>query len=251
MGTSNFAQRVALQISSRRRLSGAAVLMAAILAIGPAHAQQPPSPPEGRIFVNGTGSVHVPPDQARIRSGVTTRARTVKEASEANSKLMAAITATLLSSGIAQTDIQTSRFSIQPVYAPAQPGVEPKMSGYSVSNQVEVVIRQISQVGDILERLVNAGAKDIGNIEFVNSDHSQRLDQAREAAVADARRKAELYARAAGVSLGRVLTITEEAVDAAPIRLRETARAAAAVPIAAGENTLEARISVEYEIAHP
>jgi uncharacterized protein len=249
MGTSSFARRAALKALSRRRLSGAAVLTAAIVAIGPVHAQQPPSPAEGRIFVTGTGSVHVPPDQARIRSGVTTRARTVKEASEANSKLMGAITATLLSSGIAQTDIQTSRFSIQPVYAPAQPGVEPKMSGYSVSNQVEVVIRQISQVGDILERLVNAGATDVGNVEFINSDRSQRLDQAREAAVADGRRKAELFARAAGVSLGRVISITEEAVNGAPIRLRESSMSAAAVPIAAGENTLEARISVEYDIA--
>jgi hypothetical protein len=249
MARSSFAEIFAVKTLSHRRVSAAAILAGAVLVASQVHAQQPPSAPEGRIIVTGTGSVHASPDNARIRSGVTTRAKTVKEASEANSKLMGAITTTLLDSGVAPTDIQTSRFSIQPTYAAAQPGVEPRLSGYSVSNQVGVVIRQISKVGDILERLVNAGANDIGNIEFINSDRSKLLDQAREAAVADARHKAELYARASGVSLGRVLTISEDAVSGVPIRLaREAAMAAASVPIAAGENTLEARISVEYDI---
>jgi uncharacterized protein YggE len=213
------------------------------------HAQQPPSAPDGRITVIGVGSVHVAPDHARIRSGVTTRAKTVKEASDANAKVMSTITAALLASGIGQTDIQTARFSIQPVYAPAQSGVEPKLSGYSVSNQVEVRIREISKVGDILDRLVNAGATDVGNIEFLHSDPSQVLDQAREAAVADARHKAELYARAAGVNLGRVLSIREDAVSGAPVHFaREATSMAASVPIASGEDTLEARITVAYEV---
>ncbi|MBV8753928.1 MAG: SIMPL domain-containing protein [Hyphomicrobiales bacterium] len=223
--------------------------MAAMLVASQVHAQHPESPAESRITVVGVGRVHVVPDQARIRSGVTTRAKTVKEASDANSKLMSTITTTLLASGIAQNDIQTSRFSVQPVYAPAQPGVEPKLSGYSVSNQVEVIIRQMGNVGDILDRLVSAGATDIGNIEFLHADPSKPLDQAREAAVADARHKAELYARAAGVSLGRVLSITEDSGHGAPMPLaRAAAPMAASVPIASGEDTLEAHITVAYEI---
>jgi hypothetical protein len=234
---------------SHRRLSAAAVLAGAVFVASQVHAQQLPSPPEGRIIVIGVGSVRVSPDYAQIRSGVTTRAKSVREATDANSKLMGAITAALLASGVAQTDIQTSRFSIQPIYVPAQPGVEPKLSGYSVSNQVEVIIRQISKVGDVLDRLVNAGATDIGNIAFLHSDPSKAFDRAREAAVADARHKAELYARAAGVSLGRVLSITEDAVHGAPIPLaRASAMAAAPVPIASGEDTLEARITVGYEV---
>jgi uncharacterized protein YggE len=249
MATSSFAERYAVKASSYRRLSGAAVLAAAILIASQVHAQRPESPAESRITVIGVGSVHVVPDRARIRSGVTTRAKTVKEASDANSKLMSTITAMLLGSGIAQTDIQTARFSVQPVYAPAQPGVEPKLSGYSVANHVEVTIREISKVGDILDRLVNAGATDIGNIEFLHSDPAKVLDQAREAAVADARHKAELYARAAGVSLGRVLSITEDAVHGVPIAFaRAAAPMAASVPIATGEDTLEARITVAYEV---
>ena len=249
MATWSYAQRFARKPLSLRRPAGAAVAAAAMLVAGQVHAQPPASPPENRIMVIGAGRVQGVPDEARIRSGVTTRAKTVKEASDANAKLMTAITAVLSASGIARTDIQTSRFSVQPVYAPAQPGVEPKLSGYSVSNQAEFTIRQVSKLGDILDRLVNAGATDIGNIEFLHSDPAKVLDQAREAAVADARHKAELYARAAGVNLGRVLSITEDAANGTPVPMaRASAARAAFVPIATGEDTLEARIFVAYEI---
>jgi len=249
MAPSSFAERFALKPSSHRRLWGAAVLAAVLFVASQAHAQRPEAPPENRITVIGVGSVHVVPDLARVRGGVTTRAKTVKEASEANAKLMSTIMAGLVASGIAQKDIQTARFSIQPVYVPAQPGVEPRLSGYSVANHVEVTIREISKVGDVLDQLVNAGATDVGNIEFLHSDPSKVLDQAREAAVADARHKAELYARAAGVNLGRVLSITEDAVPGTPVPLaRASASMAASVPIASGEDTLEARIIAAYEV---
>jgi uncharacterized protein YggE len=161
---------------------------------------------------------------------------------------MAAVTAALLESGIAQKDIQTSRFSIQPVYAPQEPRTEPKLAGYSVSNQVSVTIRQIGKVGEILDRLVTAGATDAGNIAFLVSDPSKALDQAREAAIADARRKAEVYARASGLRLGRVEWITEDTGSAPPVPTRVLA-APAPVPIASGEDTLRVRITVGFEIA--
>jgi hypothetical protein len=129
-------------------LRGALLAAAALVATVRADAQESKSPPEGRVIVVGEGSITVPPDYVQIRSGVTTTAKTVKEATDANTKLMAAVMATLLDSGIAQKDIQTSRFSIQPVYVPQTPSSEPKVSGYRVSNQVNVTIRQISRVGD-------------------------------------------------------------------------------------------------------
>ena len=89
-------------------------------------------------------------------------------------------------------------FQSSPFYAPQEPPNEPKLAGYSVSNQVRLKIRQIHKVGEILDRLVTAGATDIGNVEFLVSEPSKALDQAREAAIADARRKAEVYARASG-----------------------------------------------------
>src|SRR5260370_41353402 len=99
-----------------------------------AQAQQTQSLPVAGVVVIGEGSVSVTPDYAQIGSGVITRANTVKEATDANSKLMAAIINALLESGVAQRDVQTSRFSIQPIYAPQEPRNEPKLAGYSVSN---------------------------------------------------------------------------------------------------------------------
>lgn len=250
MSASSSAATFPVAVLSRHFLSSAAILAAAVfVATAQAQAQQPQSPPEGQVIVVGDGSTNVRPDYAQIRSGVTTRAKTVKEAIGANSTLMAAVTAALLGSGIAQKDIQTSQFSVQPFYAPPDPHAEPKLSGYSVSNQVTVTIRQIGNVGDILDRLVTAGVTDVGNIAFLLSDPSKALDQAREAAIADARRKAELYARALGLTLGRVAWITEGS-GYMPMRAMVASGAAAPpVPIAAGEDTLQVRITVAFDIA--
>jgi uncharacterized protein len=238
---------------ARRLLSAALTIVAAVIVANPAQAQSSQSPPERRVVVIGEGSVSVAPDHARIRSGVTTRAKTAKEAADANSKVMAAIVAALLNAGIEQKDIQTSRFSVQPVYVAPQPGAEQKLSGFSVSNQVSVTIRAIDKVGEILDRLITAGATDAGSVEFLHSDSSKTLDQAREAAVADARRKAELYARASGLSLGSVVWITEDSEYAPPFSkaaMRMPAAMAAPVPIAAGEDTLHVRITVGFEMTH-
>lgn len=210
---------------------------------------------DGRMVVTGEGRVAVAPDQVQISGGVTTSAKTVKEASGANSKVMAAIVAALLESGIAEKDIQTSQFSIEPIYTSQSKlsgSVESKLSGYRVSNQVNVTIHQISQVGEILDRLVNAGATDAGSVAFLVSEREKALDQAREAAIANARHTADLYARAAGVTLGRVASITEGS-DFAPMsgiegRLRE-ASTARAQPIEAGEVTITARVTVGFDIA--
>jgi uncharacterized protein YggE len=217
-----------------------------------ARAQQVQSPQDGRVVVMGEGSVSVTPDYAQIESGVTTRAKTVKEATDANSKLMAAITSALLESGVAQKDVQTSRFSVQPVYAPQEPRTEPKLVGYSISNHVRVKIRQLGKVGEILDRLVTAGVTDVGNIAFLVSDPSKALDQARAAAIADARRKAEVYAQASGLRLGRVIWITEDPGFSPPSPMRAqgaSAPMAAPVPIATGEDTLRVRVTVGFDIA--
>ncbi len=231
----------------------AAVIAAAVLVTNlPAQAQSSPSPPERGVVVIGEGSVSLVPDYARIGSGVTTRAKTAREAADANAKAMAAIMAMLVSAGIEQKDIQTSRFSVQPIYESHPPNSEQRLTGFSVSNQINVTIRQIGKVGDILDRLVTAGATDVGSVEFLHSDLSKALDQAREAAVADARRKAELYAHAAGLTLGSVTWITEDSGYAPPMpmAMRTAGAMAAPVPIAAGEDTLRVRITVSFDMTH-
>lgn len=218
-----------------------------------AQAQQPAAQPEARVVVIGEGSVRVAPDYAQIRGGVTTKGKTVKEATDANSKLMATITAALLNAGIAQADIQTAQFSIQPIYAPPQPQNEPKLAGYSVSNQVTVTVRTLGKVSEILDRMVEVGVTDVGNVSFLHSDPAKALDQAREAAVADARRKAELYARTSGFTLGRVAWLTEDTGMMPPVpeaKFRARAAMAAPVPIAPGEDTLRVQITVGFDIAN-
>ena len=211
--------------------------------------QAQPAPFVG-IVVVGEGRVTVAPDYAQIVSGVSTRGKTVKDASDANSKTMAAIIKALSDSGVAQNDVQTSRFSVQPVYVPPAPNTEPKLAGYSVSNQVRAKIRQIDKLGEILDRLIAAGATDVGNIVFLVSDATKALDQAREAAIADARRKAEVYARAAGIRLGQVEWITEASgFGPVPLRGQGASGARAAVPIATGDDTLEVTVTVGFTIA--
>jgi uncharacterized protein YggE len=242
-----------LQAVPRRFLAAAAMAALASFVASSAQAQQPPAQSEGRMIVIGEGTVHVAPDYAQIRGGVTTKGKTVKEATDANSKVMAAIAAALLNAGIAQADIQTAQFSIQSVYAPPQPQNEPKLVGYSVSNQVIVTVRTLGKVSEVLDRMVDAGVTDVGNVAFLHSDPAKVLDQAREAAVADARRKAELYARASGFTLGRVAWLTEGsgAMPPGPMPMfRAQASMAAPVPIAPGEDTLRVQITVGFDIAN-
>jgi uncharacterized protein YggE len=216
--------------------------------VGPARAQQSQSERPANIVVAGEGSISVAPDYAEITAGVTTKAKTAKEAIDANSKLMTAVMAALLDAGIAKKDIQTSQFSVQPVYT-TQGNTEPKLTGFSASNQVAVTIRQIDKVGEIADRVVSAGATNIGNLAFLHSDMSKLLDQARESAVADARRKAELYARASGVTLGRVVLINENSTYT-PFTKMVRSAAFAAAPIATGEDTLRVDITIGFDIAH-
>lgn len=243
--------RVRTSPIASRPIFAACIAAAVFAAAVPARAQQLPSEPPARIIVAGEGSVHVAPDYAEIGCGVTTKAKTAREATDANSKAMAAVAAALHSAGVEQKEIQTTRFSLQPVYAPPQPNTEPKLTGFSVSNEFRVTIRQIGNIGDILDRLIAAGATDVGSVEFLHSDPAKALDQARTAAIADAKRKAELYAQAAGVTLGGVRFISEDSAYMPPVVLgaMRAAPAMAAVPIAPGEDTLRVRVTVGFAIA--
>jgi uncharacterized protein YggE len=236
----------------RREIFAVFTLIAGSMIAIPALAQDLQSLPQARIVVTGEGSVTVPPDYAEIRTGVTTRGKSAKEALDANSKLMTAVTTVLQNSGVEQKDIQTSRFSIEPVYAPQQSNSIRSLTGFEAVNQVSLTIRQIAKLGDILDKLVSAGANDIGGIEFLHSDPVKALDQARQAAVADARRKAELYAQASGVALGGVLWITEDQAYAAVMKggLMRAAAGGMPAPIAAGEDTLRASVTVGFDLTH-
>ncbi|HEX9070417.1 MAG TPA: SIMPL domain-containing protein [Pseudolabrys sp.] len=215
------------------------VLFVAALALGAAQAA------EKLVTVTGEATVAVAPDTAMIRLGVGTQEKTAREASEANARQMTAVLAAIKDTGVADRDIQTSRLSLQPQYDPNKSGTA-RLTGFQASNQVTVRIRDIDKLPTVLDRAITAGANEMSGIEFVVSEQSKLLDQARDDAIADARRKAELYAKAAGAKLGRVVSITEEG-SAPPPRPIQALRAGA-VPIAPGEQTLKAIVTVSYEL---
>jgi uncharacterized protein len=201
---------------------------------------------EHLVTVNGEASVAVAPDLVMIRIGVSTQGKNAREASEANAKEMTKVLAAIEQSGIAKKDIQTSRLSLQPQYDASKPGAA-RLTGFRVTNQVTIKIRNIDTLPSILDHAISAGANEMSGIEFAVSQRSQLLDQARGAAIADAHRKAELYAKAAGAKLGRVIAITED--GASPPQPVFKALRAGGVPVAPGEQMLRASVTVSYELA--
>jgi hypothetical protein len=214
-------------------------LFVATIALAPAHAA------ERLVTVTGEATVAVAPDAAVIRIGVTSQDKTAREASEANAKQMTAVLAAIKDTGIADRDVQTSRLSLQPQYDPNKSGTA-RLTGFQATNQVTVRIRDIDKLPVFLDRAIAAGANEMSGIEFVISEQSKLLDRARDDAIADARRKAELYAQAAGSKLGPVVSITEEGSATTPRPIQ--AMRAGAVPIAPGEQTLRATVTVSYEL---
>jgi hypothetical protein len=220
-----------------RRILICTVLLAA--ALSPAHAM------DKLVTVTGEATIEVAPDTAMIRIGVTSQGKSAREASDANAQKMSAVLAANKASGIADKDVQTSRLSLQPQYDSGKGGPA-RLLGFQVTNQLTVKIHDISGMPGVLDKAIAAGANEMSGIEFIVSEQSKLLDQARDEAIADARRKAELYAKAAGGKLGPVVSIAEEG---APMPSRPVAAMrAAAVPVAPGEQTLRAAVAVSYEL---
>jgi uncharacterized protein YggE len=228
----------------KHRTALAAVALAGALLTAPALAQVIPP---AAISVTGEATVSVPPDLAEIDGGVTSEAKTAREASEANNAAMGKVLQALKGAGLDEKDFQTSRLSLQPQSAPNRSGPS-AIAGYRASNRVTIRVRDVTKVASVIDTLVGAGANEIGGINFVVSQASKLLDEARERAVADARRKAEIYAKAAGVTLGAPLSISEAGNSApAPYR-RMAAGMAASAPVAQGEETLAVTVSVSWAI---
>ena len=226
-----------------------AVTMLALAAV-PAAAQNPPP----AISVSGEASVSIAPDLAQVEGGVTSEAKTAREASDANNAAMGKVLLALKSAGIEEKDYQTSRLSLQPQYAQATQGrtVSPQITGYRASNRVTIKVRDVTKVANVIDTLVGAGANEVGGINFIVSQASKALDEARAKAVADARRKAEIYAKAAGVTLGEPLSITEEGA-APPVVFRSKMAAPMAAgnaptPVAPGEELLSITVNVSWAI---
>jgi uncharacterized protein YggE len=200
------------------------------------------------ITVSATGSVAAEPDIARITSGVTTEAATAAQALSRNSEIMTKLNAGLKSSGIDAKDIQTTSFRVEPRYTRAKEGEASVIDGYRVNNQVQIIARKLDRLGTILDQLVALGANELAGLSFEVSEAETLRDEARKEAIANALRRAKLYAEAAGAEIGDVLTI-QEGGDAGP-RPMPMARAmkAEAVPLERGTEMLESNVTVTWSL---
>lgn len=212
----------------------------------------------GTISIEGRGEVRAAPDMATINSGIVSQGETAREALDANTAAMTELIAALKEAGIEARDIQTSGFSVNPNYVYSDDRDEngyslpPRINGYQVTNSVTVIVRDLADLGSILDTSVTVGANTVNGVSFSVADPSELLDEARKAAFAEAREKAELYAGVAGAELGDLVSITEQqsygAPQPYPMYARAEMAASAPVPVEAGEMSFAISVNVSWEL---
>jgi uncharacterized protein YggE len=236
-----------------RPFATAAILTLSSLAMTPAVAQvaAPAAIPDGTILdVSATGKTSRVPDIATIRAGVVTQSATAALALADNAKRMAAVLAALKAAGGQPRDIATSNVSLQPQYR-YENNQPPAITGYQASNTVSVRFRDVARSGAILDALVAQGANQIDGPSLSLDQPDAALDEARIDAVKRARARADLYARAAGLSVVRILSIIEGGEMAGPqppvaYMARAKVQDSASTSISAGETDVTASVSVRF-----
>lgn len=204
-----------------------------------------------QISVTGEGQVETAPDMALITLGVTHEAPEARAAMRATSEAVAQVLRDLAAQGIASRDLQTRQLSLTPVWSNrgSSTGAAPRITGFEASNTVLVRVRDLAALGGILDKVIESGANDFNGLQFSVQEPDPLMDEARRRAVADAMARARLLAEAAGVRLGPVLTISDHG-GGRPMPMAEMAmRDGGGVPVAAGEVTLSASVSMVFAIA--
>lgn len=212
------------------------------------------------ISLTGIGEVTAKPDMALVTSGVVTQAATARDALTDNTKAMAELLAVLKEAGVEERDVQTSGFSVSPNYVYSDQrdangySLPPQINGYMVSNNVTVRIRDLASLGSVLDKQVTVGANAINGVTFTVADPSALYDEARKAAFADAKKKAELYAEAAGEELGLIKSVNEQQGYSEPqpymMKAVDSVAASAAVPVATGELSFQINVNVTWTFAN-
>lgn len=220
----------------------------------PATAVIQTAPSAGRsITVVGTGKATGTPDVAHISIGVETQADTVQKAVDDNKSKMTDLLNTLKSLGVADKDIQTSNYG---VYTQRQPSPDGKGDSgpttYQVNNQVNVTVRDVSKLGDVLDKVVAAGANNIYGVSFSVNDTTQLEADARAQAMTDAKTRAESLAKLAGVTLGDVVNVSEIIGSSGPVydgaRMSAATGLGGGAPIQPGELEVNTSIQVTFAI---
>ena len=202
------------------------------------------------VTASGEGKAVAAPDQAEMNFGITTAGTEAKKTLDAASKQADAIIAALKKAGVTKEDIQTSGVSLYPQqdYSNSK---TPRITGYQASVQVRVTIKDMSTVGNVIEAGTAAGANEVSGPTFTLSEQSTSRAEAIDKAVADAKSRAEVMAKAAGKSVGDVLSMSEAGISVPPIfggNMRSAADVAAAVPIEAGTVDITANVTIVFEL---
>ena len=231
-------------------LAALAVVALALLPAPPARAHD--APDKRTLSLSASGAIKTTPDKVDISTGVTSEAQTAREALDQNSELMTKVVEALKADGIDPKDIQTTNFSVDPVYdqRPYDKPTAPVVIGYRVTNQVRITLHDTKKLGAILDKVVSLGSNQIDSIEFGVEEPEALKDEARKLALKNVTDNAKLYAEAAGVGLGQILSITEEDSSYQPRYAPMATRmdSAKEVPIEAGTAAVEVRVRVTWEI---
>ncbi|MCH2163401.1 MAG: SIMPL domain-containing protein [Marinovum sp.] len=209
-------------------------------------------PPQ--LVVTGVGTTRAVPDMAIVSLGVTAEDRVAQKAMDGVSEQIRAVFGAVVELGVAPEDVQTSALRLDPLWSnrSSVSGAGPEIRGFVATNDIILRLRDMTQLGEALQKILEAGANRIGSIQFTLADPKPVQDKARRAAVAEARRKAELYADAAGETLGPILTIIEGGGGAPRPMMMADARMASspAMPVAGGELDITAQVTITYALGN-
>jgi uncharacterized protein YggE len=218
----------------------------------PATVVSTPTPTVPQLTVSGTGLVYVVPDIAYIYVGVHSQAETVAKTLTQNNQLANAIRDALVAQGVAVKDIQTSSFNIYPQPEYDNNGKVTR-NLFAVDNSVYVTVRNLENLSALLDVVANTGANSINGVYFDVQDKSSALEQARQLAIADAKKQAEQVAAVAGVTLGRLLNINLYNANAPVIAEGKgggggAPMASSQVPVSTGQMSITADVTLVYEL---
>lgn len=242
------------------RAGAIALLFASAAAAPAALAQAAPAPAAADSMFHATtlnlsayGETRIAPDMATINLGVMTEGRTAKAAMEANAKKMAGVVAALKAAGIAEKDIQTSGLNLSAQYAYEQ-NVPPRLTGYQASNQVTITVHDLARLGQAVDATVAAGVNQVNGISFGLDDPTAAENAAREAAVKALAAKAELYARATGHRVSRLITLGEgggytPVQPPMPVMAMRAEKASFDTSVSPGELKVRIDVTGLYELA--
>ena len=244
-------------MSPKHRCTAAALALASLLLAGTAFAQTAPvaapmTPSDGTLLsISAQAEARRVPDVATLSAGVVTQAADANAAMRANATQMDKVMAAIKAAGIAERDIRTSGISLNPQYKYVE-NQSPTITGYQASNTVDLKVRDVARLGKVLDALVASGANQVNGPNFEIDQPEPVYDQARRDALEQAQARAAMYAKALGMHVRRIVSISEgggfRPPGPVPVMAMARAKAESDTAISPGETSLSATLDVVFEL---